>query len=66
MILKDYIKQLQEIEEEHGGELEVVYSTDDEGNNFSPVHYSPSAGTMSDYGFDNDADEEDIDSVCIN
>ena len=41
MKLREYIAKLQELEAIHG-DLEVVYSSDDEGNSFSNVYYSPS------------------------
>lgn len=52
MKLKEYIKNLQEIEKEYGGDLIIVYSADDEGNYFDQVHFSPTIGE-----FDADAQE---------
>ena len=43
MILSEYIKGLKEILESNG-DLEVVYSVDDEGNSFNEVFFSPSIG----------------------
>ena len=41
MKLTTYIKKLQELLTEHG-DLELIYSSDDEGNNYDKVHYEPS------------------------
>ena len=41
MKLSNYIKYLQEALEEHG-DLTVVYASDDEGNNYHSVGYTPS------------------------
>ena len=41
MKLSNYIKYLQESLEEHG-DLTVVYASDDEGNNYQKVEYTPS------------------------
>ena len=43
MKLTEYIKELQDLLSEHG-DLKCIYSTDDEGNGYSEVHYSPSMG----------------------
>jgi hypothetical protein len=44
MVLDELIYRLQEIRKQHGGNLEVVYSKDDEGNAFHEVVYSPTVG----------------------
>lgn len=41
MKLSNYIKYLQEALEEHS-DLTVVYASDDEGNNYHSVGYTPS------------------------
>lgn len=41
MKLTKYIEKLQELLEEHG-DLELIYSSDDEGNNYNKVNYEPS------------------------
>lgn len=41
MKLTKYIEKLQELLKEHG-DLELIYSPDDEGNKYSKVHYEPS------------------------
>ena len=40
MKLNEYIKQLQEVKRKHGN-LECIYSIDDEGNDFHSIYYSP-------------------------
>jgi hypothetical protein len=39
--LSEYIKELQKIEAKEGGDLEVWYSVDDEGNEYCQIQYSP-------------------------
>ena len=39
--LTKYIEKLQELLVDHG-DLELIYSSDDEGNNYNKVHYEPS------------------------
>ena len=46
-------------------DMDVVYSTDDEGNNFQPVHYGPCKGRWEDFG-EFSQEEEDCNAVCIN
>ena len=55
MKLKSYIKKLQELEKKVG-DVELIYGTDDEGNWFSPVSYSPSIKYVP---------KEDLDSASI-
>lgn len=69
MKLNDYILKLQQIQIKHGN-LDCVYSKDDEGNEFGLVSYEPSIG---EYNKDDrefyEIDEEDkfeINAVCIN
>ena len=49
MKLKEYIAKLQELEAIHG-DLELVYSSDDEGNSFSNVYYAPSVQFVDEEG----------------
>jgi hypothetical protein len=63
MILSEYITQLKDIQDKHGGNLEVIYSADDEGNWFRPAVYSPSIGKFDGNEFDT---EEKANAVCIN
>lgn len=64
MKLKDYIKQLQVIAKTHPNAT-VVYSSDEEGNSYSEVVYSPTLGR-----FDGEREFDDATSyknaVCIN
>ena len=50
MKLDRLIKNLQEIKRDVGN-VEVVYSIDDEGNDFRPVYYDPTLGRMIDGEF---------------
>jgi hypothetical protein len=45
MKLKDYIKELQAISKKHPN-IEVAYSSDDEGNRFDYVQYNPAVNTV--------------------
>ena len=65
MKLAQYIKALQGIEKQHGGDLDLVYSIDDEGNAFHQTHYTPTVGYFSNNDFDGDSDKEP-NSVCLN
>ena len=58
MKLKDYIKQLQEIAKKHPN-IEVAYSSDDEGNSFEYVRYNPAVSTV-------EIDGEAVDVVTVN
>ena len=40
MKLKEYLEKLQELYETYG-DLELIYSSDDEGNNYDTVKYLP-------------------------
>jgi len=71
MLLSEYIKKLQEVEEKHGGNLKVVYSIDDEGNAYHGVFYEPSLGNFSRTGdewspLECTEPDRKPDSVCIN
>lgn len=46
MLLSEYIEKLQNVLTEHG-DLEVVYSSDDEGNDFNKVYHDPTVGYYS-------------------
>ena len=75
MKLKEFIKQLEELVEKNPEyrEFEVVYSVDDEGNQYFPVEYEPSIGLYRDGEFycshelkDFDLASEKPNSICIN
>ena len=76
MVLSEYIGKLQEILDEHG-DIGMVYSSDDEGNSYELVWYSPSVVLFNEK--DNEVvflDSEDVQdyknddryvlSVCVN
>lgn len=64
MTLQEYISQLIQKGRETKGnmELEVVYSSDDEGNCFSPVQFAPTVGKFNNGNFD----VGEANSICIN
>ena len=59
MNLKEYIKNLSKLLEEHpeAAEFEVVTACDDEGNGFNRVYYTPSIGCY-------DADDKEFQSIA--
>lgn len=73
--ISDLINDLQEILKTKG-DLQLVYSSDDEGNSFHGIHYGPIVGlfdeeerefitgeeSLAEYGFT----EDDFNAVCIN
>jgi len=66
MKASELIKNLQKLIEEHG-DLNLVYSTDDEGNSFDEVGFNPSFGV-----YDKEektyrmVGEKDVNVFCIN
>lgn len=83
MNLKQYIEQLSKfMDENNAGDMEVIYSMDDEGNGYYPVYFGPSVGHFNpdDHEWMNEDSIEDwcegdefcteddypINSVCIN
>ncbi len=70
MKLKEYIKGLKKIAEKYP-DADVIYASDEEGNNFSTVGFIPSVGHFSDGDFNSDEEdmkEQDlkVNAVCIN
>lgn len=73
MKLKEYIEKLNKLYKEHG-DLELVYSKDDEGNEFNYLNFDPSLVNYipSDYNVVSDEDLEEYDEseykkvICIN
>lgn len=67
MTLREYIKTLQAIARENPKALNhtVIYSADDEGNYFEPVHYHPAACNFDGERLDM-AGEKENNAVCIN
>ena len=64
MRLNKYIALLQDIADQYG-DLEVIYSKDDEGNGYQEVHYDPSPGNFEDGEFDSTL-EGAFNAVCVN
>ena len=68
MILSEYIKSLKEIFTDNG-DLEVVYSIDDEGNDFNKVFFNPSIGHYSSQNreyYDENSVEEKNEEIDMN
>jgi hypothetical protein len=68
MKLKTFIFLLQKIEKDHPN-LEVIYSSDDEGNHFEKVKFEPSMGVFGHGEFVSIEQEESnskANAVCIN
>ena len=75
MKIEEYIKNLQEIADKHPN-LDVIYATDDEGNDYSLVSFTPTIGQFSKGRYSNgewlpeehfeEADEPTVNAVCIN
>jgi len=70
MILKDFIKNLNEFVEENPEtlDMQVITSIDSEGNGFEYVHYTPSKGLFENHEFIQKDEENDLNcnAVCIN
>ncbi len=65
MKLKEFLYHLNKIvkADKKALDMEIVTSSDDEGNSFNKVHYSPAIGKMEDGYFE--ADEKG-NTVCLN
>lgn len=59
--LKDYIKWLQKLAKERGGNLDVFFSSDDEGNSFRPPLCEFSLGDTEDGELGLEPHEDDVD-----
>ena len=68
MILRKYLDALNEMVKENEKllDMDVIYSSDDEGNCYRPVTFFPLGGHFEMCEFDNSVEEEDINAVCIN
>lgn len=77
MTLSEYIKKLQALENKGYGELEVIYSVDEEGNAFYSVYHSPSVGVFHDGMFysreedkkflkEDEGIEKNDNAICVN
>lgn len=66
MVLKEYILNLMKMGNAKKGnmELEVIYSSDDEGNNFDKVRFTPTLGDFQGSNFDDENGK--VNSICIN
>ena len=71
MKLDEYIKSLCALAEKYP-DAQIVAASDDEGNDFSPVAFEPSAGFYADREFiphdseDFDPDDHEVNAVCLN
>lgn len=71
MKLKDFLKNINELVKQNKEllELEVVYSVDDEGNEFNKIIFTPTIGTYEDgefIAFKEDSHRGDLNAICIN
>jgi hypothetical protein len=66
MKLKDYLDTLNEMVKTNPAllELEVVYSSDDEGNRYGVVLYSPTPGKFDQEEFDSTSKKPN--AICVN
>lgn len=68
MKLKDYAARIAELAKKYPN-VEVVYSSDDEGNSFQKVSFFPDAGRFDagKWKIEKDLDErERVNAVCLN
>ena len=69
MKLKEYITALKDIEQTHP-DVEVVHSSDDEGNTFGKVYYHPALGRFEGHVWKTEGeleeDGDEVNAVCIN
>ena len=63
MKITELMHQLRQIKKKHG-DLECIYSIDDEGNDFHPVHFHPT--TMKKYVHGYRSEKNKPKFVCIN
>ena len=63
MKITELMHHLRQVKKKHG-DLECIYSIDDEGNDFHPVHFSPT--TMKKYVHGSRSEEDKPKFVCIN
>lgn len=71
MILKEFLENINKLVEENPSLLnkDVIYSIDDEWNEFKKVHYEPSLWFYEENDFIQSTDEEfewEINCICIN
>ena len=68
MKLKEYLKELNRMVEENPAILEytVIYSSDDEGNSYAGVYYTPSTGNFEPEEQEFEPDLEPTNAVILN
>ena len=69
MQLHQYLDNLNKMAKEHPEILEydVIYSSDDEGNSFEMIYYTPSVGVFENREFsDISRDIRELNAICIN
>ena len=65
------IKNLQKLKKQYG-DIEVITSSDDEGNSYSPIHYAATPGNFDDdYNFItqdmvNPDEQISVNAICVN
>ena len=69
MKLKEYITVLKDIEQTHP-DVDVVCSSDDEGNSVGAVHYHPALGRFDGHTWSTEGElegtGEKVNAVCVN
>ena len=66
MKLKEYLAPLQEICNKYPN-LKVIYSSDEEGNNFDEVFYTPTVGKFKNGEFEAvEGDDAKPNAICVN
>jgi len=70
MKLSKLINELQQTYNEFG-DLDVIYSEDEEGNRYNRIFFTPTIGIYEDHEFmsvspENENLKEEINSICIN
>lgn len=63
--MKQYAEEVAEVAKKYPNAI-VISSSDDEGNSFNPVFYSPTAGHYNEKTGEFDSDKKKVNAVCIN
>jgi hypothetical protein len=72
MKLSEYIEKMNEVIDglneliKEGNDFEVVYSKDDEGNEYQPVYFTPIVGYYQDREFTSELENRKPNAICIN
>lgn len=68
MLLRQYLEDLATLVEQDPRilDLQLVASSDDEGNSFSPVHYTPTLGYFNLEDKEFDSEDPNFNAICIN